>query len=230
MTRNILLAAGAAAVLAAFVAAYFIFGGDSSPPLSENTLTLEQQSPRVRQTETKPAQQDETPEESRIQEQTAEEEPEKEQSVQMDDSGGAAQQPEDIQIQAEDPLTAELKDGVNEFLEFGEQLVERFPNFPPALIMSGAFEEIGETLIAYDAQLSRQGLSREDRIAKLKEKAESEGKQIRTKAQAAFTSGAVDVEALRNNPDIMRVGRDFGTYLQQNMPTKLMNLLGMSGM
>ena len=229
MRLNVLLAVGAAALLAAFVAAYFFFGGSDIEP--ENGLTLEQQSPRVQSTQTRSDRQDETPDEVQTPEQTAGEEPQETQTAQPDSNGEAPQRPENAQTQAEDPFTVEFRDAVNEFMEVGDQMVERFPDFPIARAMAGIFKELGEGLLAHEAELAQQGLSREERIAKLKAKANSIGEQTAGNMDSVF--GDLDPGALADDPEaaarFAQVGEEFAKFFEEKAgaTAKLTNLLGL---
>ena len=218
MRLNVLLIVAAAAVLGVFAALYFMIGRGSGD--AENGLTIEQQSPRIERQQTERAAPTETTNRTQ-EEQPNEAEEETVQESETAEQGAPEEepvQPEAPQAERVDPFTAELTAGVEEFLEFGNNLTEKFPNIPFARQVSDQIAEAGENMMNYDAKLRGQNLQRSDRQTKMKARL--------TELMREFKAPDIDFEELRRNPDMARSMRDFGNYALTNMPTKLFTMLG----
>ena len=220
MRLNIIIAVFAAVVLAAFAVLYFVIAGGSGDD-AENGLSIEEQSPIIEQ---KPAEEptqtaDETPEIER-QEETPVSEDAEESAAPSDESESAgATPPEAPQTAAQDPFTVELQEGVDEMNDIVRRMRDRFPNSEFAEILADFLIDFGSMLMRYDAELSRQSLTREERIAKLKQRAEEFGDQFEGEMQSAMTgldptSGAAEAAAVSQ-------------FLDSNEPQKLTQLLGL---
>lgn len=218
MRLNLVLALVAAAVLSAFVVIYFVVSGGSNDA-SENGLTEEQQSPRVQPRQTEPSAANETTEIA-VQDNTQEavEVVEEETPEDVGEPVEQVVQPEAPQAAVPDPFTSELQAGVDEFLEFGKNLTEKFPDLPIALQVGDRIAQAGETLMKLDAELSGQNLPRAERLTKMKARLSESMRQ--------FENYDIDWEELRRNPAMQEEMRDFGNYVFTNMPTKLFRMMG----
>ncbi len=215
---NLVLAAVAAAVLAAFVVIYFVVSGGSNDA-SENGLAEEQQTPRVQPRQTEPSAANETADTTE-----QDNEPMPIQVVEEEapeDVGEAVEQlvqPEAPQAEASDPFTSELQAGVDEFLEFGENITEKFPDLLIALQVSDSITQAAAKLMTLDIELRVQNLSRAERLTKMKAQLSESMRQ--------FENYDIDWEELRQNPAMQEEMRDFGNYVLTNMPTKLFRMMG----
>lgn len=219
MRLTVIFGVLAAVLLGAFAVLYFVIGGGSDDE-SENGLTIEQQSPRIERQQTEPTAPNETT--NRTQEEqpneAEEEAPQENETAEQGAPEEAPVQPEAPQAERVDPFTAELTEGVDEFLEYGNSLKEKFPNIPFARQVSDQIADAGENMTNYDAQLRGQKLPRADRTAKMKARL--------TELMREFKPPEIDFEELRRNPDMAQSMRDFGNYAITNMPTKLFSMLG----
>ncbi len=218
MRLNVILAVLAAAVLAAFVVLYFVMTGDSNGG-AENGISVEEQSPIIEQ---KPAEEptqtaDETSAPTRQEETPVFEESASEESTASSDdteSAGAAQ-PDAPQAAPKDPLTLELQDALEEFAEFADTLRSRFPNNPMSMFVANVVARLSDELTRYDEQLLSQNLTREERIAKLKERAEQISNQVE------------EPDFDLDDPALAASMEELESWGEANMPTKLTTLLGL---
>lgn len=219
MRLNVLIVVVAAAVLGAFAILYFVIG-DGSDDKSENGLTTERQSPRVQQQPTKRTAPNETIDRTQQEQpnEAQEEAPQENEAAAQDENEEKPVQPEAPQAESADPFTAELTEGIDEFLEFGNNLTEKFPNIPIARQISDTIAEASEKMMKYDAELRGQKLPRADRLTKMKAQL--------AESMRRFEAPDIDIEELRRNPDMAQSMREFGNYVIANMPTKLFTMLG----
>ena len=133
MRLNLIVAAFAAAVLAAFVILYIVVAGNHRTETPENTLTLDQQTPRAQDQQTsdpdnnsgdspQDAPKEETTETESQEAETAETE------TKTDSSAEAPSAPEPNA--AKDPLSVELEEAVNELNQIAQALTSRFSSPP----------------------------------------------------------------------------------------------------
>ena len=215
MRSNTVLAVLAAAVLAVSVVLYFVMVGGSGDE-AENGIAVEDQSPRIEQ---KP---DETPTQTAIETSGPESQEEapvsdnagaEESAVSSDDSESAEPtQPDAPQSASKDPFTVELQEGINEMNDIVGKLLDKFPNSKIAENFADFLIDFGTMLVRYDAGLSRQSLTREERIAKLKQRAEEFGERMGSEMEG-FDPTSED-ETMEQ-------------FLNSNVPIKLTQLLGL---
>ena len=217
MRLNIVLAVLAAAVLSVFVVLYFVIAVGSGDK-AENGLSVEDQSPRIEQ---KPA---EKPKETAV-ETSAESQEEapvsydaeaEESSTPSDYSESAGStQPDAPQAAPKDPLTVELEDALKEFAQLADSMRSRFPDHPMAEFVADVVGRLSSELTSYDKQLLRQNLTREKRIAKLKERAE----------QITEQAGEPDFDT--DDPTVAASMEEIQNFFEANMPRKLVTLLSL---
>ncbi len=218
MRMNVLLAVLAAAVLAAFVVLYFVMSGGSSDEV-ENGLSIEEQSPIIEQ---KPAEEptqtaDKTPEPERQEEAVVSEEAEESAAPsEIEESAGAAQ-PDAPQTAAQDPFTIELQEGVDEMNDIVQTMLDRFPNSKFAEVIADFYTDFGSMLMRYDAELSSQSLTREARIAKLKQR----GEEYVTRFEREMESKMAGIDPVSEDEKAVE------QYINSNLPQKLTQLLGL---
>ena len=212
MRLNIILAVLAAAVLAAFVVLYFVLAGGSGDE-AENGLSAEEQSPRIEQNAAEEPTQaaDETSAPERQEKAPVPEDAEAEKSASpSDDSESAvAAQPDAPQ----DPFTVELLDALEEFVQLADSMQSRFPNHPMSIFVADVVGRLSDELTRYDEQLQSQNLTREERIAKLKARAEQ------------ITGQMKEPEFDEDDPALAASMEEMERYLEANMPRKLIMLL-----
>ena len=218
MRLNVIFAVLAVVILAAFAVLYFVIAGGSGDE-AENGLSVEDQSPRIEQNaaETPTQTADETSAPERQEEAPVYEDAEAEESAAPSGESAGATQPDAPQAAPQDPFTLELQEGVDEMNDIVQRMLDRFPNSKLAEISADLFSDLGSTLMRYDAELSRQSLTREERIAKLKQRAEEVGKRFEEEMEsmmAGFDPMSEDVEAVSQ-------------FLESNEPKKLTQLLGL---
>ena len=217
MRFNIIFAVLAAVILAAFAVLYFVIAGGSGDVL-ENGLSVEDQSPRIEQNAAEEPTQaaDETSAPERQEEAPVLENAEAEESAASDDSESAgATQPDAPQAAPQDPFTVELLEALEEFTQFADSMRSRFPNNPMSVFVVDVVGRLSDELTRYDEQLLSQNLTREKRIAKLKERAEQ------------ITDQADEPEFDIDDPALAASMEEMGRYMEANMPRKLMTLLGL---
>ncbi|MDE0022499.1 MAG: hypothetical protein OXT69_14110 [Candidatus Poribacteria bacterium] len=218
MRLSIIFAVLAAVILAAFVVLYFVIAGGSGDEL-ENGLSVEDQSPRIEQSVAEEPTQtaDETSAPERQEEAPILENAEAEESASpSDDSVSAgATQSDASQAGPQDPFTVELLEALEEFTQFADSLRSRFPNNPMSVFVVDVVGRLSDELTRYDEQLLSQNLTREKRIAKLKERAEQ------------ITDQADEPEFDIDDPALAASMEEMGRYMEANMPRKLMTLLGL---
>ena len=220
MRLNIILAILAAAVLAAFVVLYFVIAGGSGDEL-ENGLSVEDQSPRIEQnaaeTPTQTADETSAPE-SQEEALVPEDDESAESAAPSNDSESAGlTQPDALRAAPQDPFTVELQEGVDEMNDIVQRMLHRFPNSKFAEVLADFLTEFGSMLMRYDAELSRQSLTKEERIAKLKQRADEFGERFEGEMEsmmAGFDPMGEDAEAVSQ-------------FLGSNEPKKLTQLLGL---
>ena len=203
--------------MAAFVVLYFVIAGGSGYE-PENGLSVEDQSPRIEQNAAEEPTQTvhETSAPERQEEAPVLENAEAEESAASDDSESAgATQPDAPQAGPQDPFTVELLDALEEFTQFADSLRSRFPNNPMSIFVVDVVGRLSDELTRYDEQLLSQNLTREKRIAKLKERAEQ------------ITDQADEPEFDIDDPALAASMEEMGRYMESNMPRKLMTLLGL---
>ena len=216
MRFNIIFAVLAAVILAAFVVLYFVIAGGSGDAL-ENGLSVEDQSPRIEQNAAEEPTQtaDETSAPERQEEAPVLEKAEAEESAAPSDESAGATQPDAPQAAPQDPFTVELLDALEEFTQFADSLRSRFPNNPMSVFVVDVVGRLSDELTRYDKQLLSQNLTREERIAKLKARAEQ------------ITDQAGEPEFDMDDPALAASMEEMGRYMEANMPRKLMTLLGL---
>ena len=218
MRLNIVLAVLAAAVLSVFVVLYFVIAVGSGGE-AENGLSVEDQSPRIEQ---KPA---ETPKETAVEtsaQESQEEAPvsydaeaeESSASTDYSESAGSTQ-PDAPQAAPKDPLTVELEDALKEFAQLADSMRSRFPDHPMAEFVADVVGRLSSELTSYDKQLLRQNLTREKRIAKLKERAEQIAEQ------------AEEPDFDTEDPALAASMEEIENFFEANMPRKLVTLLSL---
>ena len=218
MRLNVIFAVLAVVILAAFAVLYFVIAGGSGDE-AENSLSVEDQSPRIEQNAAEEPTQtaDETSAPERQEEAPVYEDAEAEESADPSGESAGATQPDAPQAAPQDPFTLELQEGVDELNDIVQRMLDRFPNSKLAEIFADLFSDLGSTLMRYDAELSRQSLTREERIAKLKQRAEEVGKRFEEEMgsmMAGFDPMDEDAEAVSQ-------------FLESNEPKKLTQLLGL---
>ena len=218
MRLNVIFAVLAAVILAAFAVLYFVIAGGSGDE-AENGLSVEDQSPRIEQNAAETPEQtaDETSAPERQEEAPVYEDAEAEESAAPSGESAGATQPDAPQAAPQDPFTLELQEGVDELNDIVQRMLDRFPNSKLAEIFADLFSDLGSTLMRYDAELSRQSLTKEERIAKLKQRAEEVGKRFEEEMgsmMAGFDPMDEDAEAVSQ-------------FLESNEPKKLTQLLGL---
>ena len=215
MRSNTVLAVLAAAVLAVSVVLYFVMVGGSGDE-AENGIAVEDQSPRIEQ------EPDETPTQTAIETSG----PESQEEAPVSDNAGAEEsavssydsesaeptQPDAPQSASKDPFTVELQEGINEMNDIVGKLLDKFPNSKIAENFADFLIDFGSMLVRYDAGLSRQNLTREERIAKLKQRAEEFGERMGSEMEG-FDPTSED-ETMEQ-------------FLNSNVPIKLTQLLGL---
>ncbi len=218
MRFNIIFAVLAAVILAAFVVLYFVIAGGSGDML-ENGLSVEDQSPRIEQNAAEEPTQtaDETSAPERQEEAPVLENAEAEESAAPsgDSESAGATQPDAPQAAPQDPFTVELLDALEEFTQFADSLRSRFPNNPMNVFVADVVGRLSDELTRYNEQLLSQNLTREERIAKLKERAEQ------------ITDQADEPEFDIDDPALAASMEEMGRYWEANRPRKLMTLLGL---
>ncbi|MDE0022232.1 MAG: hypothetical protein OXT69_12745 [Candidatus Poribacteria bacterium] len=214
MRLNALIVVVAAAVLGAFAVLYFVIGGGSDDE-SENGLTTERQSPRVQQQQTERTTPNETTDRAQREQpnEAQEEASQEDEAAAQDGNEEEPVQPEAPQAESADPFTAELTEGIDEFLAFGKNLKERFQNIPYAETVSDHIAKSADALALYDAQLRRQNLPHSDRHAKLKTRLE--------RAIQDLERPEIDHAEARNNPEMEQSLMEFARYASENLPSKL---------
>ena len=217
MRLNVLLAVLAAAVLAVFVVLYFVMVGGSGGE-AENGLSIEDQSPRIEQKSDAASEQTvETPEPKRQEEAPVSDDDEAEESAASFDDSESAEptQPDAPQSASQDPFTVELQEGVDEMNDIVGRMLDKFPNSKFAEIFADFLTDFGSMLVQYNAGLSRQNLTREERIAKLKQRAEEFGERKESEMESeGLDPMSAEAEAV-------------GQFLESNEPRKLTQLLGL---
>ena len=218
MRLNVIFAVLAAVILAAFVVLYFVIAGGSGDE-AENGLSVEDQSPRIEQNAAEEPTQtaDETSAPERQEEAPVYEDAEAEESAAPSDESAGATQSDAPQAAPQDPFTVELLDALEEFTQFANSLRSRFPNNPMSVYIADIAGRLSDELTRYDEQLQSQNLTREERIVKLKARAE----QITDQAAEEPT---FDV----NDPALAESMMEVGSYVEANTPRKLMRLLGLN--
>ena len=219
MRLNIVLAVFGTAVLSVFVVLYIVIAGGSGDE-AENGLTIEEQSPRIeRKSDEASEQAAETPEPKRQEEAPVVDDAEAEESAAASDDSESAEptQPDAPQSASKDPFTVELQEGVNEMNDIVRKLLDKFPNSKFAEILADFLTDFGSMLMQYDAGLRRQNLTREERIAKLKQRAEEFGERMESEMESemeGFDPMSEEAEAV-------------GQFIESNEPKKLTQLLGL---
>ena len=169
-TTKIVLAAASALILALLGGYLWIEYGGSSDD-SERGLTVEEQSPIFKQksaeTPKQTAEETSAPErqeETRVFEDSISSE---ESAAPSDgsESVGAAQ-PDALQAASQDPFTVELLEGVSEFKEVYQRLVELHPG-PRAAYIAALHNELVDSMVEYNEELQDQNLERAERAARL---------------------------------------------------------------
>ncbi len=218
MRLNVIFAVLAVVILAAFAVLYFVIAGGSGDE-PENGLSVEDQSPRIEQsaaeTPTQTAAETSAPE--RQEEAPVYEGAEAEESAAPSGESAGATQPDAPQAAPQDPFTVELQEGVDEMNDIVQRMLDRFPNSKFAEVLADFLTEFGTMLMRYDAELSRQSLTREERIAKLKQRADEFGERFEGEMEsmmAGFDPMSEDVEAVSQ-------------FFNSNEPKKLTQLLGL---
>lgn len=225
MTKStkIVFTALGAAFLAVFLICYFIFVVDSGDA-PENTLTIDQQTPRVESLQTKRDGLKETPAQPEQEDASASEDAV--QSVPFDNSGSADNrsgvQSDAPQVEAQDSFTAEFQEAADEYIEFGKKLVEAFPHYPVAHTKNKNYSQLFAHLKEYNEELSRQNLSREDRVAKLNARLINFGRKL---ARASHTD-AGPLATSYTPEERAAIKTQYFDYIDENAPAKLFTLLG----
>ncbi len=176
MRLNVLLAVLAAAVLAAFVVLYFVMAGGSGDEV-ENGLSIEEQSPPIERqpAETPTRAPDETSAPERQEEAPVSDDAEAEESPAPSDSGGESDAPE---ADALDEFAVQLQEAVQELDQLARDLNDKFPGSAFAAAVADMFADLGADLARIDAESRQQNLSRQERIAKLRERFMETGKRF----------------------------------------------------
>lgn len=218
MRLSIIFAVLAVVILAAFAVLYFVIAGGSGDA-PENGLSVEDQSPRIEQKSAEESTQtdDETSAPERQEEAPVYEDATEETAPSDDSESAGATQPDAPQAAPQDPFTVELQEGVDEMNDIVQRMLDRFPNSKYAEVLADFVTEFGSMLMRYDAELSRQSLTREERIAKLKQRSDEFGERFEGEMEstmAGFDPMSEDVEAVSQ-------------FFNSNVPKKLTQLLGL---
>ena len=217
MRLNIVLAVFGAAVLSVFIVLYFVIAGGSGDK-AENGLSVEDQSPRIEQ---KPAEKPkETADETSAQE-SQEEAPvsydaaeESAASSDYSESAGSTQS-DAPQAAQKDPFTVELQDALEELAQIADSMRSRFPNHPLSAFVTDMVGRLSDGLTRYNEQLLSQNLTRAERIAKLKERADHISDQVE--------EPDLDI----SDPAVAASMEEMERYMEANMPRKLITLLSL---
>ena len=171
MRLNVIFAVLAVVILAAFAVLYFVIAGGSGDE-AENGLSVEDQSPRIEQNAAETPEQtaDETSAPERQEEAPVYEDAEAEESAAPSGESAGATQPDAPQAAPKDPLTVELQDALEEFTLFADSLQSRFPNSLVSMYITDIAARHSDKITRYNEQLLSQNLTREERIARLKER------------------------------------------------------------
>ena len=215
-TTKIVLVA-ASALMLALLGGYLWIEYGGSPDDSARGLTVEDQSPRIEQksAETPKQTDDETAAPAQEETSASDESAAEESAVLSDDSESVISTlPDAPQAASQDPLTVELQDALEEYVQFTDYLQSRFPN-PLSVNMADVVNRLSDELTRYDKQLLSQNLTREERIAKLKARVE----QITDQAEEP----AID----ESDPAQVASMEAMARYGEANMPRKLIALLGL---
>ena len=214
-TTKIVLGVASALILALLGGYLWIeYGG--SPDDSDRGLTVEDQSPIIKRksAETSKANADETAAPSPQEETSASDESAIEISAAPSDDRESVGSTHSDALQAapQDPLTVELQDALKEFAQLADSMQSRFSNHPMSGYVADVVGRLSDELTRYNELLLSQNLTREERIAKLKARADQTINQMK---EPEFDE---DDPALASMEEMTR-------YVEANMPKKLMTLL-----
>ncbi len=117
---------------------------------------------------------------------------------------------------------AALEEAVQEFIQYGEEILSRYSSLPDAKKFGESFVKVGEEVRRYDAELREQEMPLEKRIAALR----AHYKETHRKHRSLLF---IDIAQLSQNPEIdfetLRLYDELNEHLRKPGPQKLRAVL-----